>query len=173
MDELTRDQKMEAIFLGPKDGSQINKPSNFEYGPKKKTRKMRILKVVGALLILIAIVAVAVFFWSKNKPAVANNYGGKWQAVFLNNDQVYFGHVESEDDQQIVLNDVYYPQKPISLQQGADTTAQGDFTLVKMGGEIYGTEDKMAINREMVLFVANLKDNSKVTQAIEKHKEKK
>ncbi len=173
MEELTREQKMEAIFLGPKDGSQINKPSNFEYGPRKKARKIFILKIVGVVLAVVVIGAAGIYFWPKGKTVIANNYEGKWQAVFLNNDQVYFGHVASEDEQQIILDDVYYPQKPISLQQGGDTTAQGDFTLVKMGGEIYGTEDKMSINREMVLFVANLKDNSKVTQAIEKHKEKK
>ena len=42
--------------------------------------------------------------------------------------------------------------------------------LTKLGGEIHGPEDKMIVNRQQVLFIENLKPDSKVVQLIKDHK---
>jgi hypothetical protein len=40
---------------------------------------------------------------------------------------------------------------------------------VKLGNEMHGPQDQMFIRNEHVLFVENLKDDSKVVQAIQQH----
>jgi len=43
--------------------------------------------------------------------------------------------------------------------------------VIKLGGEVHGPQDRMQINRQHILFVENLQDESKVVQAINKSKE--
>ncbi len=92
-----------------------------------------------------------------------------WQAVFLSNGQVYFGHVVSTTPTTVVLQDIYYLQASGPLQAGAEQQ-QKDLALVKLGAELHGPTDEMRINREQVLFVEDLKDDSKVVSAIEQHR---
>lgn len=44
--------------------------------------------------------------------------------------------------------------------------ATDNFSLVKLGNELHGPEDKMSINLSQVLFVEDLKVDSKVVEAI-------
>lgn len=101
-------------------------------------------------------------------PSVIN--GNSYQAVFLSNGQVYFGKLVSSRGS-YKLSDVYYLQSKQPIQaQGADIDQQGDMALIKLGKELHGPEDWMLINREHVVFVEQLKDDSRVVQAIKKAK---
>lgn len=91
-----------------------------------------------------------------------------YQAVFLQNGQVYFGKLAFGDDQ-YVLKDVYYLQRNQSLQQGAEP-AKADLQLIKLGDEIHGPTDALYIEREQILIWENLKDSGKVVTAIKAHK---
>lgn len=95
---------------------------------------------------------------------------GNWQAVFLTNGQVYFGHMDSLNSQFINLTEIYYlqVQKPI---QPKSTDDQGKLSLIKLGNEIHGPTDAMKINRDQVLFVEDLGEEGKVMQAIKRYKE--
>jgi len=101
----------------------------------------------------------------------------KYQAVFLSNGQVYFGKVTDANQQTLVLEDIYYLRTAGSLQtsveQPAATTEADNFSLVKLGNEIHGPEDKMSINLSQVLFVEDLKADSKVVEAIRAYESKK
>jgi hypothetical protein len=100
----------------------------------------------------------------------------KNQAVFLTNDQVYFGKIKDITDTAIVMEDIYYLQG--AAQQDAATTQdtspaqqqQTDMALTKLGNELHGPEDRMQINRDQVLFWENLKDDGKVSEAIKSYK---
>ncbi|MDD2807849.1 MAG: hypothetical protein PHW95_05020 [Patescibacteria group bacterium] len=101
-----------------------------------------------------------------------------WQAVFLTNGQVYFGKVEKIDQHNVYLNDIYYLQvvnQPLQQSQSGDqapivdTTKaenQQTLTLVKLGNELHGPVDMMIINRDQVVLMEDLKDDSRVVQAI-------
>ena len=94
-----------------------------------------------------------------------------WQAVFLTNGQVYFGKVTKMDEDFVTLTDIYYLQV-VTLQntigQPPDVQTQPEqrLTLIKLGNEIHGPRDKMKINREHVIIIEDLKDDSRVVQAI-------
>jgi hypothetical protein len=90
---------------------------------------------------------------------------GNYHAVFLTNGQVYFGRVTSRDRYEVVLENIYYLQSDKQMiAQGLDN--QKELKLIKLGNELHGPEDMMYINRDQVLFIEPLKDDSKVVKAI-------
>jgi hypothetical protein len=104
----------------------------------------------------------------------------KYQAVFLTNGQVYFGKLIQRGDW-MVLTEVYYLQVTQALQSATNaegqppanqgTDQQQEIKLVKLGNELHGPQDVMYLARENVLFWENLKDESKVVDAIKRYKE--
>jgi len=128
-------------------------------------------KLGGIILIAVAaviLVSGAVYFIiAKNRMDISDN---SFQAVFLSNGQVYFGKVADKNDQFVKLTNIYYLQLKQPLQnQSQDALSQPDLTLIKLGNELHGPADLMEINRDQILFIENLKSDSKVTQAIEKY----
>lgn len=89
-----------------------------------------------------------------------------YHAVFLDNDQVYFGKVAKKGGKYVRLTEIYYLQVRQPLQNQQPGGAGVDFSLIKLGNELHGPDDLMEINRDHILFVEPLADNSRVTQAI-------
>lgn len=93
----------------------------------------------------------------------------KYQAVFLDNGQVYFGHLGRVNAEYVRLTDIYYLQVEQQIQpdQNADEeTPQQQISLAKLGNELHGPEDEMFVLRSKIVFWENLKDDGQVTQAI-------
>ena len=89
----------------------------------------------------------------------------QWQAVFLTNNQVYFGHLKNYNRGYVVLKDIYYLRVTDPLQQGSPPQ-QPSINLVKLGGELHGPADAMYVPKDKIMFWENLKDDSQVAQAI-------
>jgi hypothetical protein len=119
---------------------------------------------MATVFAVIVVVMFAAITWFQT-PAVSKP---QFQAVFLTNGQVYFGHLENATAKNLVLSNIYYLQStPQNPQQGSTTqTSPSNLTLVKLGNEIHGPQDKMVIKSDQVLFWENLKDDSKVVTAI-------
>jgi hypothetical protein len=88
----------------------------------------------------------------------------KYQAVFLDNGQVYFGHLTSGEEF-FRLTDVFYLQYRQNPQTG-DPAADADVSIIKLGNEVHGPQDWMDINEEHILFIEELKAESRVASAI-------
>lgn len=133
-------------------------------------------KLIFALLYLtiVLIVVAAIKAGTVNVPFLTgiNNFSGSsYEAVFLSNGQVYFGKVSNLGSFLVKLSDVYYLIQKQPLQgQEAKTTEQPEFTLIKLGGELHGPKDEMVLNRDQILFIEELKKDSKVVTAIENSK---
>ena len=81
-----------------------------------------------------------------------------YQAVFLTNDQIYFGSLKSISPDYLILSGVYY----VKINE------EGAGQLVKLGaGEPHGPQDKMVINQDQVLFWENLRFDSPVVKTIQ------
>ena len=89
-----------------------------------------------------------------------------YQAVFLNNGQVYYGIISDSQGQFYTLEDVYYVLKQNPKEEGG----QPQLSLVKMGKEFHGPEDLIYINRDQIVYVENLKPKGEVVLKIEEHK---
>jgi len=104
---------------------------------------------------------------------------GKYQAVFLTNGQVYFGKIAAHEGNYVELDDIYYLQVKPVLQQGDENNNENanpkdqktELSLVKLGNELHGPLDRMMINRDQIVFIEDLKDDSKVSDAIRRYQE--
>ena len=129
----------------------------------------KILETTGKSVVfwIIGILAAAVWMglWSTTTPAAFPPIPeGKWQAVFLTNNQVYFGRLENVDAQYVTLSDVYYLRTASALddQAGGGT----DLNLIRLGGEVHGPENTIYIPKSSILFWENMKDSSSIVQTI-------
>jgi len=107
-------------------------------------------------------------------PSSSANTKEGYSAVFLANDQVYFGKLASRGGV-LILKDVYYirlDQTQPQIDKNSDSAAaQPQLTLVKLGDQIHGPEDEMRINTDQVLFIERIKDDSTVVKGILQDKE--
>lgn len=129
------------------------------------------------LIIILIVAAVGFLFIFKSgmlvAPAVENQpatVASDYQAVFLVNNQVYFGKLASVNSQFPVLTDIYYLQVNQNIQPKDKNAVNPDINLVKLGGELHGPADEMRINRDQILLVEDLRSDSNVVKAIEKYK---
>lgn len=92
--------------------------------------------------------------------------GGKWQAMFLTNGQVYFGHLKEVNKDYVKMADIYYLQVSQQLQPSSSQSQQ-QISLVKLGNELHGPEDMMYVPKTQIVFWENMKNDSTVVQAID------
>ena len=141
--------------------------------PPKDSGKLVAL-VLAALVVVVA--GLGVWFMTSNRAATANQdtsiNTAEYQAVFLTNGQVYFGKLTDLGNAYVTISDIYYLQVQQSLQQGSAGNTSSQVSLAKLGSELHGPEDKMHIASDQVLFWENMKNDSKVTQAITAYKNK-
>lgn len=135
---------------------------------KMPTSKLK-LAAIAALIVLVIAGAAAWFFLVR--PATAVIDGGKYQAVFFTNGQVYFGKLSSINGDYMRLKNVYYLQNKTSGEdetspQAASAQDAADVELIKLGNEIHGPEDEMLISKDQILFFENLKPAGTVSQTI-------
>lgn len=127
--------------------------------------KLTVGQLIG-IVIIIAIVGVGAYFGA-DKFRSSSSGNKTRQAVFLTNGQVYFGYVKGQGTKNITMREIYYLQVQQPLQQSTDKkTEQPQVSLVKLGNELHGPTDEMRINRDHVLFIEDMKDDSKVNAAI-------
>lgn len=95
----------------------------------------------------------------------------QFQAVFLDNGQVYFGHLSNVNSEYVKLTDIYYLQVEQQIQPdqnaGDNSTPQQQISLAKLGNELHGPEDEMFVLRNKIVFWENLKADGQVTKAID------
>lgn len=136
---------------------------------------MAISKQVPAITIIALVIAVLVLAASLGAFAVKdllrydrydkNDFieSDAYQAVFLTNDQIYFGHLKNIDSNYLILSDVYYVK--------IDESGAGQ--LVKLGAiEPHGPKDKMIINKDQILFWENIRFDSTVVKTIQNMQQK-
>ena len=130
--------------------------------------KQTLIAVIVAVLVVALLGVAAVGMKGSEARAVNKDL---MQAVFLNGGQVYFGEIDNINNKSIGLSNIYYLRVNQQVQPNQESTQSGnDISLVKLGCELHGPEDKMIINREQVIFWENLKKDGQVAQAVEKYK---
>jgi hypothetical protein len=132
-------------------------------GSPKVSEKFITTAIVVVLFVLLLAIGVSALK-KRGRPQVDPNV---YQAVFLDNNQQYFGHLKNVGGRFPYLTDIYYVrmQGPVTENPG-----QQQFSLIKFGSEIHGPEDVMYINWDKVLYWENLKPESEVVKGIYKEK---
>lgn len=130
---------------------------------------LNIMSVSVLFGVAILLLLLAVLFARGNNNGNEFKYvqGDKYQAVFLNNGQVYFGNIRALNGKYVDLADVYYLTQNTTANASGQQQASGDYTLVKLGcQQIHSPLDRMLINRDQVTFWENLKTDGKVAKSI-------
>jgi hypothetical protein len=143
-----------------------------EQQPKQYSYKITTSGWLVLAIIILAVVGGVLFFISHRSGGLDKNRS-TWQAIFLDNKEVYFGQVISENENSLIVRNVYYMQDNVPLQQGADAEKLKNFSIIKLGKEAHGPFDEMRINRSHVIFVEDLRADSNVVKAIEEYQNKK
>lgn len=124
--------------------------------------------IKSRLVWLLVAVVVALVLWQSG--VLPLRLSGKYQAVFLSNNQVYFGKLYNAQSEYPILRDIYYLQVTQVLQPRDPRSPAQQINLVKLGGELHGPEDAMRINQNHILFFEDLKTDSQVVAAINDYK---
>ncbi|MBI4426517.1 MAG: hypothetical protein HY567_02980 [Candidatus Kerfeldbacteria bacterium] len=137
----------------------------------------RLWFIPSIILTLVVVVAVAYWFYqsASQSPAAFGLSKKAFHAIFMSNGQAYFGKISRINDQFATIDQVYYlrkfetPLQPIAADEGAtasDDKNTPDLQVVKLGGEIHGPQNRMTINRQHILFIEELKPDSRVVTTI-------
>lgn len=170
-------QRPSGLGASPEYEQQPEKPAKKGGKVKKHIDKITAAKIPFLILtfcivvLLVAIVFKISLSASNNGTKEVNKSG--YQAVFLNNNQVYFGKISDVQRGSISLSDIYYIQLDGKQQDTTQAQASSNnITLVGLGCEIHGPQDKMIINSAQVLFWENLKDDGQVVKTIKENQQK-
>ena len=96
-----------------------------------------------------------------------------WSAVFLGDNEVFFGHLKNINSSQLELTGVYYLQKTTSGSNPNQTqNQQSQLSLAGLvGNQIQCPTDDLVINRNAVLYYQQLQPSSyvvtKLTQLVQ------
>jgi hypothetical protein len=148
------------------------------FTPKEpKSKKPYILAAVAAVVVIV----LAIVGWmllGKQSDSATGIDSSKYQAVFFTNGQVYFGKLQSFNNEYMKLTDIFYVQAQQDAnsdkknpQQTSSGNNSDNLTLVKLGEEIHGPQDEMIISKDQVLFYENLKPDGKVSSTIKQYKD--
>lgn len=92
-----------------------------------------------------------------------------YSAVFLVNNQVYFGKLQNAEGPNPKLTDVYYLRVQNQTQPATDSAAP-NVALIKLGSELHGPSDEITFNKDQILLIQELTADSRVFKAIEEYK---
>lgn len=122
---------------------------------------LRLTSVLLLFSITILLVALVISFVT-TKPKSEFTYvdNSKYQAVFINGGQVYFGHIQTLNNKYMRLTGIFYLRVNQTVQPNGSTTQSGNPELVPLGCELHRPQSEMLINRDQVTFWENLKDDS-------------
>jgi hypothetical protein len=120
--------------------------------------------VVIAILLLALAVALIARAATASDPLTAGIDKSNYQAVFLSNGQVFFGRLDVPGGDYYYLRHVYY----LASQAGTKPGQGAALTLQKLTKDVHGPKDLVIINSRNVLYVENLKPNSRAAQILNK-----
>ncbi len=141
----------------PAPGS-AKKPGRLHKLKNHRLLNITYVTLLFSITILLVGITILIFLFDGNKEDKLVDTG-KYQAVFLNGGQVYFGKITDVNDKFISLADIYYLQVNQTVQPDSKKT-NNNFTLTKLGCELHRPQDVMVINQSQVIFWENLKDDS-------------
>jgi len=138
-----------------------DRASRMSLGMSKNNPKwlnvLSVVLLVGVAILLVGITLVFTRSGNDNESKFVNT--SDYQAVFLNNGQVYFGNIQDLNSSYVRMTNIYY------LTQGSSNS--DNYSLVKLGcQQIHDPLDEMIINRDQVTFWENLNSNGKVVSSI-------
>ena len=172
------------------ESTPVETPPAPSLKPVASPKSSKTAGIAVAVVLALAIIGLGVMTQSQSSKAATkvtalekrlktleatDNYAGaqvdssRYQAVFLNTGQVYFGKITKITKTTLTLEDIFYLNQG-SFDKSQAVTATGNVSLVKLGKELHKPDDKMIIERQNETFWENLKSDGEVAKAITQYK---
>jgi len=133
-------------------------------GAPQWLRVLSVILLVGIAVLLVGIIFAVNRSNNDNESKFVNT--NDYQAVFLNNGQVYFGNIQDLTSSYVRMTNIYYLTQNSSSSSSSSSTSN-NYSLVKLGcQQIHDPLDEMIINRDQVTFWENLNSSGKVVSSI-------
>jgi len=144
--------------------------ASYRQEPERRSKKGLVWILVVSLLV-VALAIAGWFMWSNAQSGATGINTSRFQAVFLNNGQIYFGKLSNFNDTSFKLTNIYYPQAQSTDDEEETSTqnASSGIQLIRLGDEVHGPESEMFISKDQILYYENLKSDSKVSQLIQQN----
>lgn len=169
-------QKPEQSSQATAESTRIKKTNRNVFGSSDAPKWLNMLSVVilfGIAILLLLLTLLFVRSESGKSSEAAQVETSQYQAVFLNNGQVYFGNITDLNGRYVRLNNIYYLTQATTASAAGQQQASSDYTLIKLGcQQIHHPTDQMIISRDQVTFWENLDKNGKVAKSIADFKSK-
>lgn len=143
--------------------------------PKPKRRRRKLLLKIVIIVVIIGAIATGACLYGRSGSLSSQIDGGKYQALFLTNGQVYFGKLKALNNDYFELTSIFYLQSASTDTSNPQKTADSstdNVNLIKLGSEVHGPEDEMVVSKQQVLFFENLKADGRVSASIDQYLKK-
>ena len=136
---------------------------------KLKSSKSNLILAITALVVsVVGVVWLMQQIYQTNLQRIDTS---KYQVVYLVNGQAYFGKLQNTSGDFLVLKSPYIAQSVENTDKDSNTsTGSTQTTILKVTDQVYGPDDSIAIKSSQVAFWQNLRDDSKVTKAVNSQK---
>lgn len=144
------------------EAHSVQLPATNNNSRRRRSLKLWHKIVIGSVVVLVlALVAICVV---SNMYVAQQIDSSKYQVVYLSNGQAYFGKLQNTTGPYMVIKTPYMAQ---GVKSTDSELATATTTLLKVSSQVYGPDDSIAIKSSQVTFWQNLRDDSKVTKAID------
>ncbi|HEX5797654.1 MAG TPA: hypothetical protein VFX86_04675 [Candidatus Saccharimonadales bacterium] len=158
--DRTMRQPQQTNSGGPAPAGPGKKPGRFHKIKNHKLLNITYVTLLFSITILIVGVVLLLFLFDGNRNKQEQFVDtGKYQAVFLNGGQVYFGKIGKLNSEYMALSDIYYLTPNQAVQSDGSSGSSNNFTIRKLGCELHRPQDVMLINNDQIIFWENLKDD--------------
>ena len=123
--------------------------------PSRSPWLIAVLVIVLIVIVEVAGMAVLGVGWFTKKAT--------WSAVFLNDNEIFFGHVQSSDNHQIDLTNVFYLQRtqPPQGTQTGGSSAPAQLSINSLvSSQIQCPKNEIVLDKANVLYTQDLQDSS-------------
>lgn len=151
-----------SVAADRKEPKLLNRVSGGDDAPKWM-RVLGVILLVGIVVLLVGVI----FAFTRSGSDSEGQFITKsdYQAVFLNNGQVYFGNIKQLNNNYVRMTNIYYLTQ--NSGSSSSSSSSNDYSLVKLGcQQIHDPLDEMVINRSQVTFWENLNAGGKVVTSI-------
>jgi hypothetical protein len=118
---------------------------------------------VGIATAVFVLAVVLVRWWDFSIPRFG---AARYQAVFLENGQTWFGHYRDRFGPYAAMDAVYYVQTKTSPEADVAPASQ----LIRRGSELHAPEPPVLIPKTAILFVEDLQDGSPVAKFMDQQR---
>jgi hypothetical protein len=125
-----------------------------------------LLKRISFILAAVAVTGIAIFFIWSNRGVHPLRFDTPYQAVLLDNGQVYYAKFNQLDSDFSVLTDVFYVERQVDAQ-----TKEVKNILIRRGNE-WHAPNRTVISSRHILMIEPVSPGSKVAELIAALKKK-